>query len=100
MQWHHEKGFMGQDTHTNVFIAAFTTCHARLKLYGDLEKLGKDVLYFDTDSIIYATTGRNDPPLGNYLGDFTDELDNGEVITKFISGILLLFLHKVLKNFM
>ncbi|KAG8176819.1 hypothetical protein JTE90_003447 [Oedothorax gibbosus] len=27
----------------------------------------------------------NDPPLGNFLGEFTDELD-GETITKFISG--------------
>ena len=33
---------------TNVIIAAFTTCHARLKLYSELEKLGENVLYFDT----------------------------------------------------
>ena len=33
---------------TNVIIAAFTTCHARLKLYSELEKLGHNVLYFDT----------------------------------------------------
>lgn len=87
MQWHHQTGFTGMDKHTNIFIAAFTTCHARLKLYGELNKLKKDVLYFDTDSIIYSTNGTNDPQLGNYLGDFTDELD-GEVITKFVSGTL------------
>ena len=33
---------------TNVIIAALTTCHARLKLYSELEKLGHNVLYFDT----------------------------------------------------
>ena len=38
---------------TNVVIAAFVTCQARLKLYSELIKLGKRVLYFDTDSIIY-----------------------------------------------
>lgn len=74
-----------------MFIAAFTTCHARMKLYKELNRLQKDILYFDTDSIIYKTTGENDPPLGNYLGDLTDELD-GETIKKFVSGTYLFFL--------
>jgi hypothetical protein len=26
----------------------FTTCHARLKLYSELERLGENVIYFDT----------------------------------------------------
>lgn len=38
---------------TNVFIAAFTTSHARLKLYGALDTLKERVLYYDTDSVIY-----------------------------------------------
>lgn len=38
----------------NIFIAAFTTCYARLKLYESLEKLQQQVLYFDTDSVIYS----------------------------------------------
>ncbi|KFM74867.1 hypothetical protein X975_12652, partial [Stegodyphus mimosarum] len=50
-----------------------------------MEKLGRDVVYHDTDSIIYATNGRNDPPLGNFLGEFTDELE-GDVIQTFVSG--------------
>ena len=45
------------------------------------------VLYHDTDNIIYASDGVNDPPLGNFLGDFTDELD-GDVITIFVLGNL------------
>lgn len=44
------------------------------------------MLYFDTDSIIYASNGLNDPPLGNFLGEFTDEL-GGETIVKFVSGM-------------
>ena len=39
---------------TNVFIAAFTTCWARLWLYEALELLGKQVLYYDTDSVFYV----------------------------------------------
>lgn len=88
MQWELEKEFIAQDTTTNIFLAAFTTAWARLKLYGEMEKLGQDVLYHDTDSIIYASNGKNDPPLGNFLGDFTDELD-GDTITTFVSGKIL-----------
>ncbi|XP_035234223.1 uncharacterized protein LOC118206055 isoform X2 [Stegodyphus dumicola] len=51
-----------------------------------MEKLGRDVLYHDTDSIIYATNGRNDPPLGNFLEEFTNELLDGDVIKTFMSG--------------
>ncbi|XP_054720979.1 uncharacterized protein LOC129230597 [Uloborus diversus] len=50
-----------------------------------MEKLGRSVVYHDTDSIIYASDGSNDPPLGNFLGEFTDELE-GDTITTFISG--------------
>ena len=39
---------------TKIFIAAFTTCQARLKLYESLEVLGDRVLYYDTDSVIYT----------------------------------------------
>lgn len=79
------KGFVPQDTVTNVFLATFTTAWARIKLYGEMDKLGEAVLYHDTDSIIYASDGVNDPPLGNFLGEFTDELD-GDIITTFVSG--------------
>lgn len=85
IHWKTAKDFVRQDTSTNVFLAAFTTAWARLKLYSEMDKLGRNVLYHDTDSIIYATTGANDPSTGNFLGDFTDELD-GDTITTFVSG--------------
>ena len=40
---------------TNVILAAFVTCHGRLKLYSELSKINNRVLYFDTDSIIYIS---------------------------------------------
>lgn len=50
-----------------------------------MDKLGRSVLYHDTDSIVYVIDGMNDPPLGNFLGDFTDELE-GDTISTFVSG--------------
>ena len=60
---------------TNVVIAAFTTAHAQLQLYDELDMLQKRVLYYDTDSVIYLSQpGQPEPRLGNYIGDLTDEL--------------------------
>ena len=71
---------------TNVFIAAFTTCHARLKLYSYLQTLGEQVLYYDTDSVIYKwSAGLPKVPTGDFLGDLKDEL-NGDHIIEFVSG--------------
>ena len=65
----------------NVFMAAFTTSFARLKLYDAL-----DFLYYDTDSVIYKTKpGQEKLPLGPFLGDFTDDL-GGDKIVEFVSG--------------
>ena len=62
----------------NIFIAAFTTCHARLKLYSELEKAGEQALYYDTDSMILLIDEENGshyrPQTGNFLGELTDEL--------------------------
>ena len=79
--------FAEQNDKVNVVIAAFTTAYARLKLYDLLDLLQERVLYYDTDSVIYVhEPGKPDPPLGDYLGDLTDELDAGDYITTFISG--------------
>ncbi|CAH3194637.1 unnamed protein product [Porites evermanni] len=73
-------------TKTNIFVAAFTTCHARLKLYESLDTLQQQVLYYDTDSVIYRwRPGQPSITTGDFLGDMTDELD-GDVITEFVSG--------------
>ena len=71
----------------NIFVAAFTTCRARLKLYEALEQLGERVLYYDTDSDIYYTDeNQSNPDLGNYLGEFTSELGKEDHIVEFVSG--------------
>ena len=88
VQWEHESKFVPQDSPAaNVYIATFTTCWARLKLYDALYTLDDRVLYYDTDSVIFVSKeGFPEPPLGDYLGDFTSELKPGEFITEFVSA--------------
>ena len=73
----------------NIFVACFTTCHARLHPYRALNHLDPRALYSDTDSVVFVE-GPDDPPvqppLGDFLGDFTDELDPGDHIMEFCSG--------------
>ena len=86
VQYRNAEEFAEQNNKVNIVIAAFTTAYARLKLYGLLDILQERVLYYDTDSVIYVhKPNEPDPPLGNYLGDLTDELD-GDYITSFVSG--------------
>ena len=70
----------------NIFVAAFTTCWASLRLYEALELLGERVVYYDTDSVIYMEDTANpeqpQPILGDYLGDFTSELKRDDHITE------------------
>ena len=86
MEWEHNKNYVPDDTKSNIFIAAFTTCWARLKLYSVLEILDKRVLYMDTDSCIYISkVGLIEPPLGDYLGQLTNELNPSEHIVEFVT---------------
>lgn len=85
LEWQHAATFLPEHKTTNIFIAAFTTTYARLKLYNVLDSLGERVLYFGTDSVIYiAEPNKYCPPLGDYLGDLTDEL-KGNHIVEFVS---------------
>ena len=72
---------------TNVVLAAFVTAQARLKLYDELRKFNRDVVYFDTDSIFYKK-GNYEPVCGDYLGMFTNEIDpkEGQEIVEFASA--------------
>ena len=76
IEYEHAQDFEMYSLNTNVVIAAFCTSYARLKLWDVMNKLGDRVLYRDTDSIIFSVqkTDKYIPPLGEYLGDLTDEL--------------------------
>ncbi|CAC5370198.1 unnamed protein product [Mytilus coruscus] len=82
--------FLPMDFKTNVFVATFTTCWARLKLYDLLMLTGESALYVDTDSIIFVDKDKaitNKLPIGNLLGELTNEIpkEDGH-ITHFVSS--------------
>ena len=87
------------DASVNPFIAAFTTCHARLTLLDTLHKVGSNACYYDTDSCIYLRKAMSyKVPLGELPGVHDIELDCASVnssspkcekeryITEFVSG--------------
>ncbi|XP_041479156.1 uncharacterized protein LOC121426824 isoform X1 [Lytechinus variegatus] len=91
VQYQSKDDFLEVLPNTNVVVAAFTTCHARLKLYSYIENLGENVLYFDTDSIIYLKDAKvRDIPTGNFLGDMTDELEKDFGMGSYITELLAL----------
>ena len=71
----------------NIVVACFTTCWAHLKLYDALNILQERVLHKDTDSVVFLSAqGMPKPPLGDYLGDFTDELLPDDYMVEFAPG--------------
>ena len=97
LEFKNSEDFDPTNNNGNVLIAAFCTCWARLELWFIMNKLENRVLYHDTDSIIYSVNDKDTyiPPLGDYLGQLTNELSCKEVnckgcevghwITEFVS---------------
>ena len=82
MQYNLKNQFVDNYNNTNIFVAAFTTSHAREMLYGVLDKLGYQVLGYDTDSCWFVERpSGNTIPTGDSLGELTDEL-KGKYIVK------------------
>ena len=90
LEYSHSEGFLPEMGHVNVFIAAFTTANARSRLFNVLNKLGRRVLYFDTDSVIYeyddTELDEYTPDMGDHLGQWTNELKKGQHISRFVSS--------------
>ena len=84
MTYNFKDHFVDNSNNTNIFVACFTTSHARLMLYEKLDYLKEKVLYFDTDRIIYTDDNTKKIETGDMLGDMTDEL-SGKGITNFVS---------------
>lgn len=87
MHYVFKEGFVEASDRTNVVLAAFTTAQARIKLYYLLKELGQRVCYYDTDSVIFTVKeGQWEPPLGDYLGELKNELDDADHIVAFVSA--------------
>ena len=82
--------FVEENSSSNVVLSLWTTSAARIKLLKSLQAVAKtpncEILYMDTDSIIYSHPIDNDPlKCGPHLGDFTDEC-LGKEIVEYVSG--------------
>ncbi|GFT56857.1 DNA_pol_B_2 domain-containing protein [Trichonephila clavipes] len=85
MQYKMKDEYAKDNFNTNVYVAAFTTSSARIRLYEIMDKLGDKVLYSDTDSIMYIDDGTNTIETGCMLGEWTDELEKDQYIQHWIS---------------
>jgi len=65
----------------NVFVASFTTSWARDRLNQAIQLLGERVLY-----IYLEEPDQPKPLLGDYLGEFTSEVEDDDYIEEFVSG--------------
>ena len=82
---------MSNPGNTSVVVAAFITAYARLLLLREMRLLhasGQEVLYCDTDSIVYVErTNSYRPDIGPFLGQSSDEIVGeyglGATITEF-----------------
>src|SRR6266481_5844453 len=82
----HKKDHIEANTKGSDIVAAFTTAHARLYLLQQLTRIGPNVCYYDTDSIIYSKKpGDPEIPIGSSLGEWANEIKHGVELTGFCS---------------
>ena len=99
VHYQHQEEDIPVSPNLNTFVASFVTSWARRRLYEALELLGQRVLHFDTGSVIHLEEpGQRNPPLGDYLGEFTGELDADDHIVEFVSGGPKNYGHKTKKG--
>uniref|UniRef100_A0A1B0CJT2 DNA-directed DNA polymerase n=1 Tax=Lutzomyia longipalpis TaxID=7200 RepID=A0A1B0CJT2_LUTLO len=90
VSWKHIDEHEVPSKYVNLGVGICTTTNARIKLYSVLSKLGRNVFYCDTDSVIYLVPNGQENPLetGKFLGELTDELTDfseGSYIDEFVS---------------
>jgi hypothetical protein len=84
------KEVIPMSNNTNIYIASTTTAWARMELYKYLDLCSSDdhasssAVYCDTDSIFFSVGGS--VSTGLHLGELTNELSEGDLITRFVSA--------------
>ena len=71
VKWKYIEAVETSCGYTNVVFAFYVTAYGRLMLYNVMEKLGKNIMYCDTDSIIFVSReGEYEPETGDSLGEW------------------------------
>jgi hypothetical protein len=74
-----KEGELYQPSYTNAIISILITAYARDYLYNQLKKIPKeDLLYCDTDSVMFKGNYLDKFKQGNQMGEFKIELNNVE----------------------
>ena len=97
---------MSTPGNTSVVVAAFITAYARLLLLKEMRLLhesGQEVLYCDTDSIVYVERANSyRPDIGPFLGQLSDEIIGeyglGSTITEFYTTGPKSYCYRVRRN--
>ena len=85
-----KEEFVEEHDSSNIVLSLWTTSAARIALLKLLQEVysipGCEILYMDTDSVIYVHPEDNDPlPTGPHLGDLTDECA-GKKVVEYVSA--------------
>lgn len=81
VQYHEKDDSKTSLSSTNIALAGMVTSNARNRLYEVIGNVGERCLYYDTDSCIYEhDIHKQNPVMGEFLGEWTDELDGGKMI--------------------
>ena len=87
VEWKYNSEYTPPNNNRNVILGLFVTCYARMKLFGELHPLGRNVLYTDTDSILFANPGgRIVKKSKAFLGELSSELPPEVYIEEFVSS--------------
>ena len=73
---------------SSVYVAIYTTASARLKLLYAMEKCGRNLLYFDTDSLLFKQLAGQPMPVktGAFFGELKDEILPTHTILDYVSA--------------
>ena len=83
--------FVEENASSNIVLSLWTTSAARIKLLKAIQTVSNtpdcEILYMDTDSVIYVHPTNNDPLIcGPHLGEFTDECIGKEIVEYVCGG--------------
>ena len=79
-----DEVFHGNTSDVNIIIALATTAMGQMKLNLKIHKLGHQICFCDTDSLIFLS-GDYMSKLGDMIGDFKDETSCNDKIEVFES---------------
>ena len=91
IHWKWKEEFVFSENNTadvNTICALAITSQARIHLHKELLELNKQILYTDTDSVVFLSAPHlpRSPPLGDQIGQFKNENEAGNWIINFLSG--------------